>query len=87
MFVGKTSEKNINAEAMLAALGGKANIKRAEACLTRLRVTLHDNHLLDKSALKTLGAVDVIKVGEMFQIILGTSAGQYRDEINALLSA
>ncbi|HHW7570340.1 TPA: PTS transporter subunit EIIB [Mannheimia haemolytica] len=78
------SEKSIILE-IINALGNKENIKQVEACLTRLRVVLHNNGLLNKSALKKLGAVDVIKVGDTQQIIFGAKSGQYRDEINALI--
>ncbi|QIM67736.1 hypothetical protein A4G16_10400 [Mannheimia granulomatis] len=70
---------------ILEALGNKENIKQVEACLTRLRVVLHNNRLLNKSMLKKLGAVDVVKVADTQQIIFGTKSAQYRDEIKALL--
>lgn len=71
---------------LVTALGGTSNIKQVEACITRLRVVLNDNGLLQKSVLKKLGAVDVVKVGEIQQIIFGAKSAQYRDEINALLN-
>lgn len=37
---------------IINALGGKENINQVDACLTRLRVVLHDNKLLNKSTLK-----------------------------------
>lgn len=67
------------------ALGNKENIKTVDACLTRLRVVLKDSSLLNKSVLKKLGAVDVVKVGETQQIIFGAKSAQYRDEIKALI--
>ncbi|MFA9498895.1 PTS transporter subunit EIIB [Mannheimia sp. E30BD] len=71
---------------IINALGNKENIKTVDACLTRLRVVLKDNSLLNKSVLKKLGAVDVVKVGDTQQIIFGTKSAQYRDEIKALIS-
>lgn len=68
------------------ALGNKENIQTVDACLTRLRVVLKDNSLLNKSVLKKLGAIDVVKVGETQQIIFGTKSAQYRDEIKSLIS-
>ncbi len=68
------SDKSIILE-IINALGNKENIKQVEACLTRLRVVLHNNGLLNKSALKKLGAVDVIKVGDTQQIILVQKPG------------
>lgn len=75
-----------NVRKIISALGGESNIKQVEACLTRLRVRLNDNHVLNKSALKTLGAVDVVKVGDMYQMIFGAESTRYRDEINAILA-
>lgn len=72
---------------LVTALGGTSNIKQVEACITRLRVALSDNSLLKKSALKKLGAIDVVKVGETQQIIFGAKSAGYRDQINALLNA
>lgn len=74
-------------ETILNALGGKANLRQVDACLTRLRVLLNDNAKLDKSALLNLGAVDVIKVGETHQIIFGKKAAEYRDGLIELLNA
>ncbi|MBF0785244.1 PTS sugar transporter subunit IIB [Muribacter muris] len=71
---------------ILAALGHIENIQNVEACLTRLRVVLHNDRLLDKAALKKLGAVDVVKVGNMQQIIFGVKSAQYCDEIQALMA-
>ncbi|MFD0966081.1 glucose PTS transporter subunit EIIB [Seminibacterium arietis] len=71
---------------IINALGGKENINQVDACLTRLRVVLHDNKLLNKSTLKKLGAVDVVKVSNTQQIIFGIKSAQYRDQIKALIS-
>lgn len=76
---------SVNVQEIIDALGGVTNLKQVEACLTRLRVKLNDHHTLNKSALKKLGAVDVVKVGDTFQIILGAESAKYRDEINAMI--
>lgn len=76
---------SVNVQEIISALGGADNIQKVDACLTRLRVKLSDKHTLNKSALKALGAVDVVKVGDTFQIILGAESAKYRDEINAMI--
>ena len=38
------------------ALGGAANLAEVDACTTRLRLVLVDNHAVDEAALKRLGA-------------------------------
>lgn len=72
---------------ILDALGGKENIRQVAACLTRLRVLLHDNTKLDKKALTEAGAIDVIQVGDTYQIIFGKKAELYRDALIELLNA
>ncbi|AGH39527.1 Phosphotransferase [Bibersteinia trehalosi USDA-ARS-USMARC-188] len=77
---------SVNVQEIIYALGGVNNIKQVDACLTRLRVKLNDNHALNKSTLKKLGAVDVVKVGDTFQIIFGVESAKYRDAINLILT-
>lgn len=67
---------------ILQALGGKNNIKTIEACITRLRLTLENDHLIDIPALKHLGAVGVIRLGGgNFQVVFGTFSELIREEI------
>ena len=42
--------------AFVKALGGPANIRSVDACTTRLRLVLADNHAADEATLKALGA-------------------------------
>lgn len=71
----------------LQLIGGKQNIKEIEACITRIRLTLHDNTGIDEKALKELGASGVMKAGkQVTQIIIGTKAELLVDEIKKLLS-
>ncbi|WNQ13625.1 glucose PTS transporter subunit IIA [Paenibacillus aurantius] len=67
---------------ILQALGGKNNIKTMEACITRLRITLENEKLLDISALKHLGAAGVIRLGGgNIQVVFGTYSELIREEI------
>ena len=43
------------AEPLVAAFGGVQNIKGLDACITRLRLELHDNARANPDALKALG--------------------------------
>ncbi|MQH38840.1 PTS glucose transporter subunit IICBA, partial [Escherichia coli] len=45
--------------AVLEAMGGKANIKHLDACITRLRVEVNDKSKVDVPGLKDLGASGV----------------------------
>lgn len=67
---------------ILQALGGKENIKQIEACITRLRLTLVNDRLMDITALKHLGAVGTIKLGGgNVQVVFGTYSELIREEI------
>jgi PTS system D-glucosamine-specific IIC component len=67
---------------ILQALGGKGNIKKMEACITRLRLTLTNDRLIDAAALKHLGAAGVIRLGGgNVQVVFGTYSELICDEI------
>lgn len=68
---------------ILDAMGGKENISHLDACITRLRVSVHEVENVDKSRLKKLGASGVLEVGNNIQAIFGprseTIKGQMKD--------
>lgn len=67
---------------ILQALGGKENIKKIEACITRLRLTLENDRQMDTAALKHLGAAGVIRLGGgNVQVVFGTYSELIREEI------
>lgn len=67
---------------ILQALGGKENIKQLEACITRLRLTLKNDRLMDIAALRHLGAAGVIRLGGgNVQVVFGTYSELIREEI------
>lgn len=67
---------------ILQAIGGKDNIIQIEACITRLRLKLHDDRLLDVTALRSLGAAGVIRLGGgHVQVVFGTFSELIREEI------
>lgn len=52
--------------------GGKENVKFAMHCMSRLRLTLKDESIVDTQRLKSLdGVIGCQKVGEQLQIIIG----------------
>ncbi len=76
----------MNPEQILAALGGKSNIKEMEACITRLRLKLADVSLMDDKKLRSLGAVGIVKLGGgNTQVVFGTEAELIEQEIRRLL--
>lgn len=61
------------AHEVLAALGGRENIKRMAHCATRLRVELKDDQLLDKEAFDSIeGVSGYFYQSGQHQVILGT---------------
>ncbi len=70
---------------IIDALGGKDNIEDVDACITRLRVSVKDVSIVDKAALKKLGATDVLEVGGGIQAIYGAKAILYKNNIVEIL--
>ncbi|CNF18092.1 PTS transporter subunit EIIC [Yersinia nurmii] len=63
------------AQQILVGIGGEANIRKLENCMTRVRVEVNDDNLLDLSHLKQLpGVKGYIKQGEQHQFIVGPGA-------------
>ncbi len=71
---------------ILQALGGKNNITKMEACITRLRLNLQDEHLMDIDVLKHLGAAGIIQLGGgNVQVVFGTLSELLREEMMKLM--
>ncbi len=70
---------------LLAALGGRVNVRRLEAvALTRLRVELRDGQRFDESAARTAGVLGVMHVAPgILHLIVGDQAAQFAREISA----
>lgn len=67
------------------ALGGRHNIDRIDACITRLRLTMVDRNKIDEVALKALGSKGNIKLGDnALQVILGPEAELIADAMKKL---
>ncbi|PKM52160.1 MAG: PTS sugar transporter [Firmicutes bacterium HGW-Firmicutes-7] len=82
------AEKGISyiAEEYVKVLGGKENIQEIDACITRLRITLKNNELVNEQACKALGASGIIKPNKYnIQVIVGTKAELIAEEIKSLL--
>ena len=81
--VGDTSKL---AEQYLAIVGGKENLTNIDACITRLRLNVHDSDLVDEQAAKALGAMAVIKLGKTgVQIVVGQQAEKIADQMKQLV--
>ncbi|HDI0247152.1 TPA: PTS transporter subunit IIABC [Staphylococcus aureus] len=71
--------------AVLEAMGGKANIKHLDACITRLRVEVNDKSKVDVPGLKDLGASGVLEVGNNMQAIFGPKSDQIKHEMQQIM--
>ena len=69
-------------------LGGKDNISNVDACMTRLRITVHNPELVGKEAeWKQVGAMGFIAKGTGIQAIYGPKADVLKSDIQDLLSS
>jgi N-acetylglucosamine PTS system EIIB component len=73
------------ATAIVAGLGGAANIIEIEPCITRLRTEVRDGTLVDKKALKAAGAHGVLQSGTVVQVVVGPEADTLASDIEDLL--
>jgi PTS system glucose-specific IIC component len=70
---------------LVLAFGGKSNIKALDACITRLRLELHDIKVADPERLKQLGAVGTVEVGSGLQAIFGTRSENLKTDMEEYL--
>ena len=78
------------AHSYIAALGGKANIVRVDACAeTRLRLVLRDEKQIREPALKAEGIAEVVRLdsGKAIHLLAGLNADQYAAEMRGQLAA
>ena len=80
-----SGQENVAREIVLA-FGGRGNIRSLDACITRLRVDLHDVTRAHPDRLKALGASGVMTVGRGMQAIFGTRSENLKTDIEAYLS-
>jgi PTS system glucose-specific IIC component len=78
------------AQAYIAALGGKANIVRVDACAeTRLRLVVRDESQVREGALKSEGIAALVKLdgGKTLHLLAGLNADQYAAEMRGQLAS
>ncbi|MFV0452292.1 MAG: PTS transporter subunit EIIC [Propioniciclava sp.] len=73
------------AERLIEAFGGRDNLVNVDACITRLRMEVADKSKVDQGALKALGALGVVEVGNNVQAIFGTESEVLKGEIKDVL--
>ena len=73
------------AAVILEGLGGSANVKSIDNCITRLRLEVKDTTKVNEKAIKAAGAAGVIRPGKTsVQVIIGTQVQFVADEFKKL---
>jgi glucose PTS system EIICB or EIICBA component len=77
------------ANAYIAAIGGRANVLRVDACAeTRLRIVVRDGSRIDEAPLKAAGISAVVMIDDQtYHLLAGLNADQYAAEMRAQLAA
>ena len=76
----------VQAERIIALLGGRENIVLVDACMTRLRVTVKDPaKVADLAAWKAEGALSLLVKGDGIQAVYGPKADVLKSDINDIL--
>lgn len=83
---GSKFSTSSRAARILENIGGAGNIRSMDACITRLRLIVHNDKAVKDSALKQLGASGVIRLGQgVVQIVFGPQSEQIKDDIQKLM--
>lgn len=73
------------AAAILEGVGGKANVTGVDNCITRLRLEIKDQALVNEKKIKAAGVAGVIRPGKnSVQVIIGTKVQFVADEFKKL---
>ena len=75
------------AAALLAGLGGAANVRDVLTCASRLRVAVANADLVDSHALKASGVRSVAKFPGSVQVVIGPAAPAMAEALKASLTA
>ncbi len=70
---------------LVLAFGGRSNIKSLDACITRLRISVHNAALVDDAKLKALGAAGSMRVGNAVQAIFGPLSENMKTDMEEYL--
>lgn len=71
---------------IIQGLGGKANIKTVESCITRLRVSLADPSLLNEELINKTDNRGIVKKGNDIQIVYGMQVAEVRQAVEEQLA-
>ncbi|MDR2860908.1 MAG: PTS transporter subunit EIIC [Elusimicrobiota bacterium] len=82
------SDKTEQLDLLTRGLGGKDNIITIDCFITRLRVELKDNSIIDADLLKKGGGVGVVKIkdGKNVQVIIGTQVSSLKPRLQEYIA-
>ena len=84
----KVANANMQVIQIINLLGGRNNIADVDACMTRLRITVHNPDLVgDEASWKQAGAMGFIVKGSGIQAIYGPKADVLKSDIQDVLSS
>ena len=73
------------ASVILEGLGGSANVKSVDNCITRLRLEINDDDKVNEAKIKSSGAAGIIRPGKgNIQVIIGPKVQFVADEFKKL---
>ena len=73
------------AETILEGVGGKENVATIDNCITRLRLTVKDDSLVDDKKIKSAGVSGVMHPGKnSVQVVIGMQVQFVADEFKKL---
>ncbi|MCL1927833.1 MAG: PTS transporter subunit EIIC [Treponema sp.] len=85
-FTMKSNDFTGVAKVIFEALGGSANIKSLDNCVTRLRIELNDPLKVDDPKIKSTGVLGIMHpTKDTIQIVVGTQVQFVADAIKALM--
>lgn len=83
---GLASSADSRSAKILANIGGPENVESVDACITRLRLIVKDDKIVNDAGLKQLGAAGVMRLGKgAVQVIFGPQSDAIKDDIKKLL--
>jgi len=86
VVLGKGTDFGVLAATILEGLGGKENIESLDYCVTRLRMEVKDNLLVDESKIKKAGVAGIIRPSKTnVQVVVGPQVQFVADELKKLL--
>ncbi|MTJ82028.1 MAG: PTS glucose transporter subunit IIBC [Telmatospirillum sp.] len=83
--IDRSGDRFATARKLVTAFGGRANIASLDACITRLRVGVHDIAKVRQDRFKSMGAAGVMVVGNGIQVVFGTISENLKTDMDEFL--